>query len=210
MGAIAPKSPALNLRVAGPITRAQIRELSTVHNVQSVVPIELYDTLLVPLANTSVQFNFFQQSRGQQGFWNTNLNVASMLNSKQVFVATEIRLSVTQTAPSASYLADLMALTHGPGAFDLKINNVEHAQGPILDLIGGGLFGFGGTQTTPYAASRAGGTGKGYELNPGLIIPTEVQFGLSFYYPPTAAPVVTVATYMRVKLCGQLVRMATS
>lgn len=205
----APAQPALNLKVAGGISRSQLKNLSVIYGSQALIPIDLYDTLLVPTANTGVYFSFFQQTRGQAGIWNTNMQNAGQLISKQIFVATEIRLDVTQLAPAATYLADMMSLTHGPGSFTLFINQVEMAQGLIKDLIGGGLF-VATTTANFYAASRAGATGRGYDLNPALVIPTEMQFSLVFNYPNGAPPVPTVATYMRAKLSGQLLRLASA
>jgi len=201
--------PALNLNVAGAVSRTQLRNLSVIQGVQSVVPIPLYDTLAVAAGNTSVTFAFFQQTRGQVGINNTNMESQGQLISGKVEIITEIRLDVTQIAPSATYLADLMVFTHGSGSFVLYINNVEYAQGFIKDLIGGGLFGFGGNPTIPYATGRAG-SGCGKLLSPALVIPTQTQFALVFNYPAGAPPVPTNTTLLRPMLIGQQVRLMSA
>lgn len=199
---------------AGPISRTQLRNLSVIQGVQSVVPIPLYDTLAAVNGNASVSFAFFQQTRGQVGINNSNMEAQGQLISGKVQVVTEIRLDVTQIAPASTYLADLMQFTHGSGAFTLYINNVEYAQGFIKDLIGGGLFGFGtnpviGGANVPYATARCG-SGKGYELTPPLVIPTQTQFALVFNYPAGAPPNPTDTTLLRAMLLGQQIRLMSA
>lgn len=199
---------------AGPINRALLRNLSVIQGVQSVVPIPLYDTLSVVNENSAVSFAFFQQSRGSAGVNNCNLDNAGQLISGKVEVAVELRADVTQIAPASTYLADLMQFTHGSGSFTLIINNVEYAQGFIKDLIGGGLFGFGSNPTissanVPYACARAG-SGRGVELMPPLVIPTQTQFSLIWTYPNGSAPNPTETTLIRSMIVGQQIRLMSA
>lgn len=199
---------------AGPISRTQLRNLSVIQGVQSVVPIPLYDTLSVANGNAAVTFSFFQQTRGAVGINNTNMESAGQLISGKVQCVTEIRLDVTQVAPAAAYLADLMLFTHGSGSFTFYINNVEYAQGLIKDLIGGGLFGFGtnpviSSANVPYACPRAG-SGRGFELPVPLVVPTQTQFSLVLNYPSTTAPNPTATTLLRPELVGQQIRLMSA
>lgn len=201
-------SAAMALGKAGPISRGLLRNLSVIQGVQSVVPIPLYDTLSAVNNNASVQFTFFAQTRSSVGIWNTNMEAQAQLISGKVEVATELRLDVTQAAPAAAYLADLMAFTHGSGSFILYINNVEYSEGLIKDLIGGGLFGFG-TQANAYAVARCG-SGKGVVLTPPLVIPTQTQFALVLNYPAGSPPNPTNTTLLRATILGEQVRLMSA
>lgn len=209
-------TPKLDLNVAGAIPRSALQNLSVIQGVQSVVPIPLYDTVAVPNGNTAVEIPFFGNVRQTAGIWNTNMEAQNQLISGKVQVITEIVLDATVAVLTATSLADIMALTHGPGVFILTINGVEYAEGFIKDLIGGGLFataaGAGGTQPNgsfPYAAPRSN-SGTGFRLNPALVIPTQVGFGLTLKYPSNAAPNPAATVYLRATLKGQQVRLMSA
>jgi hypothetical protein len=203
----------LALNVAGAIPRSELQNLSVIQGVQSVVPIPLYDTIAVANGNTAVSFTFFQNT--QQGIFDPNTNIESkgQLISGKVEVVTEIVLDATVSVLSATTLADIVALTHAPATFTFTINGVAYAQGFIKDLIGGGLFatpaGTGSNAPYAYATPRSN-AGSGFRLNPALVIPTQVGFGLTLNYPNGSAPNPTNTVYLRCTLRGQQVRLMSS
>lgn len=209
--------PPINLRSAGPISRDQLKDLSVISGVQSVIPIPLYDTVEVPNANTATTIQFFSHTKGASGIAITNLEQPNILVSGKVQVVTEISLAV-MTPTGVQLLGtqqDLLALTHAEGSFTFKINNVEYAQGNIVDLIGGKLYGFGGTTGTgpmvvgavPYTAAW-NQNGCGFRLSPAVVVPTQVNFSLELNYKVAPNPAATVALVAQLR--GQQLRLASA
>lgn len=201
-----PASPSLDLRVAGAINRGQLRNLSVIQGVQSVVPIPLYDTLSVANGNTLTTLQFFANTRGGQGLYVTNMEASSQLISGKVQIVTEVQCDVGQAAANATALADAILGTCVNAAFVLYINNVEYAEGQVKQLIGLGLYAPTVTANT-YVASRCG-AGQGFQLNPAIVIPTQTQFNVNFLYAAAFNP--TATTILRVFLLGQQVRLMSS
>lgn len=200
----------LNLRTAGPVSRAELRDLSVISGVQSVIPIPLYDTVAVANAQTATTIQFFAHTKGASGIGVTNLEQANILVSGKVQVVTSIRLML-QTASGvqvAGTKADMEAIAHANGAFTFKINNVEYAQGPISDLIGGKLFGFGTPAANVSYTAAWNQEPDGYRLSPAIVIPTQVQFSLQLDYVTAPNPAATIQ--LVAELRGQQLRLASA
>jgi hypothetical protein len=195
------------------LSRSDVQNLAVIYGKQNLVPIPLYDTVVVANGNANPVIQFFANTRGAQGIAVTNMEQPNQLISGKSFVCEEIALDVgTSTgAYVALTAADIMLLTHATASFTFKINNVEYAQGLVKDLIGNGLFGFGtglaalGT-TIPYVTPRNGV--RGFKLNPALVIPTQTGFALEFDYQTAPNPAASVV--LRPKLLGTMIRLTSA
>lgn len=209
--------PPINLRTAGPINRDQLKDLAVISGVQSVIPIPLFDTVEVPNGNAATTIQFFAHTKGASGIAVTNLEQANILVSGKVQVITEISLGIS-TPTGVQILGtqqDFLALTHAEGSFTFKINNVEYAQGNIMDLVGGKLYGFGGTTGTgaevvgslPYVAAW-NQSACGFRLSPAVVLPTQVNFSLELNFKVAPNPAATVALVAQLR--GQQLRLASA
>lgn len=200
----------INLRQAGPVSREDLKTLSVISGVQSVIPIPLYDTIAVINGNVATTFQFFSHTKAASGIAVTNIEQPNILVSGKVEVVTGIRLMLqTPTGVQvAGSLADMEAFAHAVGSFTFKINNVEYAQGPISSLIGGKLFGFGTPAANVSYSAAWNQHPEGFRLSPAVVVPTQVNFSLELDYnaaPNPAAPMQLVA-----ELQGQQLRLASS
>ena len=197
----------LNLRVAGPVDREQLKGLAVISGVQSVIPIPLYDTVTLAAAvAASTTQQFFAHTKGANGIAITNMEQPNQLISGKVQVITEIALNVSTPTGSqvAGSLDDFLKATHGDASYTFKINNVEYAQGPLKELIGGKFFGFG---AGPYVAANIGGNGR-YKLSPAVLLPTQVGFSLEINYAAAFTPAAAVSLVMELR--GQQLRLASA
>lgn len=201
---------AINLRSAGPVSRDQLKDLSVISGVQSVIPIPLYDTVNLANGNTATTIQFFSHTKGASGIAITNLEQPNILVSGKVQVVTEIALAL-QTASGvqvAGTLSDMTAVAHANASFTFKINNVEYAQGPVSDLIGGKLFGFGTPATLNQYSASWTRNGHGFMMSPAVVVPTQVNFSLELNY--VTAPNPAAALQLVAVLRGQQLRLASA
>lgn len=202
--------PPLNLRIAGPVSRDQLKDLSVISGVQSVIPIPLYDTVAVPNGNAATTIQFFSHTKGASGIAITNLEQPNILVSGKVQVVTEIAISLkTPTGVQvAGTLEDMAAFCHAQGSFTFKINNVEYAQGPIDQLFGGKLFGFGTPATVNQYSAAWNHAPCGFRLSPAVVVPTQVNFSLQLDYNAAVNP--AAAMSLVAELRGQQLRLASA
>jgi hypothetical protein len=200
----------INLRQAGPVNREDLKTLSVISGVQSVIPIPLYDTVAVANGNAATKIQFFSHTKGASGIAVTNLEQANILVSGKVEVVTTIRLLLqTPTGVQvAGTLADMEAFAHAVGAFTFKINNVEYAQGPISDLIGGKLYGFGTPAANVAYSASWNQHPEGFRMSPAVVIPTQVNFSMELEYAVAPNPAATLELVC--ELQGQQLRLASS
>jgi hypothetical protein len=200
----------INLRQAGPVSREDLKNLSVISGVQSVIPIPLYDTIAVANGNTAVSFQFFSHTKGASGIAVTNLEQPNILVSGKVQVVTGIRLLLeTPTGVQvAGTLSDMTAFAHAVGSFTFKINNVEYAQGNISDLIGGKLYGFGTPAANVAYSAAWNQRPEGFFMSPAVVIPTQVNFSLQLDY--NAAPNPAATMQIVAQLVGQQLRLASA
>lgn len=200
----------INLRQAGPVSREDLKTLSVISGVQSVIPIPLYDTISVANGNASTVFQFFSHTKGAAGIAVTNLEQPNILVSGKVEVVTGIRLLLqTPTGVQvAGTLSDMCAFAHAVGSFTFKINNVEYAQGPISSLFGGKLYGFGTPATINQYSAAWNQNPQGFNMSPAVVIPTQVNFSLELDY--NAAPNPAATMQIVAELQGQQLRLASA
>ncbi len=200
----------INLRTAGPVTREDLKTLSVISGVQSVIPIPLYDTVAVANGNTLTTLQFFSHTKGASTISVTNLEQANILVSGKVEVVTGIRLSLkTPTGVQvAGTLSDMTAFAHAVGSFTFTINNVEYAQGPIDSLFGGKLYGFGTPATINQYSAAWNQAPEGFRMSPAVVIPTQVNFGLALNFAAAPNPAATMEIVA--ELQGQQLRLASN
>ncbi len=198
-----------SLRTAGPVSREQLKNLSVISGVQSVIPIPLYDTVAVANGNTATTIQFFSHTKGASGIAITNMESANQLISGKVEVVTGIRVSLkTPTGVQvAGTYSDMTALAHAQGSFTFKINNVEYAQGPIDSLFGGKLYGFGTPATINQYTAAWNQAPEGFRMSPAVVIPTQVNFTFELNY--NAAPNPAATLELVCELQGQQLRLAS-
>ncbi len=200
----------INLRQAGPVSREQLKTLSVISGVQSVIPIPLFDTIAVANGNAATTFQFFSHTKGASGIAVTNLEQPNILVSGKVEVVTGIRLKLsTPTGVQvAGTLSDMEAFAHAVGSFTFKINNVEYAQGNIADLVGGKLYGFGTPAANVSYSAAWNQAPDGFRMSPAVVIPTQVNFSLELDY--NAAPNPAATLQLIAELQGQQLRLASA
>lgn len=189
-------------------SKADVARASVIFAQQNVVDWKYYDVVNLANGNTSTTLQFFSHTRGANGLDVTNMESANQLISGKLFLLTGIRLDAN---PNSSTLAsgtlqDLCTATHTRAAYTLKINQVEYAQGPVKDLIGNGLFGFGAPATLLQYQTPRGNVSSA--VDPALLIPTQTNFTFQFDYGTAPNPAVGVD--LRVTFVGKLIRLASA
>ena len=189
------------------LTRKDMENLAVVLGTQNIIPWTWFDEVDLATSGNPVQLQFFSHTRGANQLYVTNMEASNQFISGKVFVVQEIALDLTQDTLAATTVQDYVKAAQGSAAFDFQINGASYAQDTVQRLLGGGLAGFNGTTAAmfQYACSRAM---RPYRLPAPIVIPTQTNFTLTFYYGSAPAPSNPVR--LQAKLIGQLARLAAA